>query len=226
MKFIIKKFLLFLLSLFLMLFASFSFACSDAHSLCYAISDLKSDIFEGKDENYTITASYGFRENPFVKDGRVGEKHYSLKLRIKCADKEPSSYVVSMTHQGAEYKKTLSSAANSDDMTAIFEIENFSLKQFDVTLTKGSTPAIITLNSIVPTDTLPYSDALLLLQKNQKDLIDNYFIDSVFSAEIYMRVIVKDGKSYWYVGFATQQDLKALLVSGDTGEVLAIRNVF
>ena len=42
-----------------------------------------------------------------------------------------------------------------------------------------------------------------------------------------MRVIVKDQLPYWYVGFASgNEQLKALLVDGINGEVLAIREIF
>ena len=51
--------------------------------------------------------------------------------------------------------------------------------------------------------------------------------DGNFNAELYMRVIVKDQLPYWYVGFASgNEQLKALLVDGINGEVLAIREIF
>ena len=42
-----------------------------------------------------------------------------------------------------------------------------------------------------------------------------------------VKVIVKDDKPYWYVGIASGGgNLKALLIDGFSGEVLAIREIF
>ena len=41
-----------------------------------------------------------------------------------------------------------------------------------------------------------------------------------------MRIIVKDGKAYWYAGLSDGKDfLKALLIDGVSGEILATRTV-
>jgi hypothetical protein len=42
-----------------------------------------------------------------------------------------------------------------------------------------------------------------------------------------MRVLVKDNHAYWYIGLCdTEGKLKALLIDGFDGKVLAVRDIF
>jgi hypothetical protein len=102
------------------------------------------------------------------------------------------------------------------------------LDNFDAKISFGSSEEKISMTSIVPKNALPPELALEKLEKEQEALIKS-FKDSEgnFNAEIYMRILVKDNKPYYYVGFASGKDkLKALLVDGITGKTLAIREIF
>ena len=44
--------------------------------------------------------------------------------------------------------------------------------------------------------------------------------------EIHARITVKDNAPYWYVGLNTKNGLKALLVDGTSGKILAIREIY
>ena len=84
------------------------------------------------------------------------------------------------------------------------------------------------MKSVVPTNTISYEKALDNLYNNQSHLINAYTDkDGNFNAEIYMRVVVKNDKSFWYIGIANgNNNLKALLIDAVTGEVKAIREIF
>ena len=113
-------------------------------------------------------------------------------------------------------------------LTAAIEVDNFTEKEFSVNVISSGKTETVKLKSILPDDTLTSSAALKSLTENQAELIDNFTDpDGNLKAELYMRVLVKDQKPFWYVGIASGNDqLKALLVDGVTGEVLAIREIF
>ena len=221
-----KKLKNFFLFGFLLLFTLCAFsACKEENSLISRVSDLRCNQYYGKSENFSLTASYGFREKPFISDGKVGERVYTLK--IKLADKilDPATYYISFTHEGLSFSGEFI-LSQTGGYVAEFEIENFSLNSFDVTLSVASTTEIITLNSTLPPNALTFDKALDSLSKTQSELILAYTENGEFTAEIYARIIVKDDKPYWYIGFAKANGLKAFLIDGFTGEVLAIRSVF
>jgi len=115
----------------------------------------------------------------------------------------------------------------TNNLSANFNIENFSDKTFDITLFYLDTSSTITLNSIKPTNALSVNDALNFLQKNQPTLIDGYFDENKnFNAELFVRLIVEKEKPYYYIGIATSKKVVAFLLDGYTGEVLSIKEVF
>lgn len=222
-----KKFT-FYLTLCLMLLCLFSGCKKQTNPLYDRVSELRSDIYYGQSQTAKISASYGFKEFPYAFDKTVGQKKYLLTLRLVDADLTETSYSISLVFKGKEYSSTFKLSPLNNDLSTYFEIPNFDLKQFDVTLKNGSEKEKITLKSIVPPDTITYKKALDYLKKDKPTLLNAYTDQNgKFLGEIFMRVIVKDGASYWYVGIATDKNnLKALLIDGKSGKILAIREVF
>ena len=95
-------------------------------------------------------------------------------------------------------------------------------------ISSGTDTENVQLKSTVPKNAISYSTALKYLQKNQRELIKTYCdSDGNFKGEICARIVVKDQKPYWYVGLTDKDgNLKALLIDGFNGEVLAIREIF
>ena len=141
---------------------------------------------------------------------------------------DAATYTLSFNCDGETYDATFKLNPVKNSLTASIEIADFTEKEFTVTVRSSSSSEQVTLKSTLPNGPLSFSDALLHLQKDQEKLISHYFDqDGNFNAELYMRVIVKDELPYWYVGFASgNEQLKALLVDGINGEVLAIREIF
>ena len=221
-----KKFLCILFTVLITL--TMFCACEKKPSLFSYVSELKSDEFTGESENYKIKATYGFYEVPKENDGKVGNRAYTLSFKLPNKETENATYVLSLTFNEKIYKAVFKLNPVSNNLCAYIELDGFNLKSFDVTLFCGADAEKVTLLSIVPDTAMNYETALSHLYIEQKDLIDNYFDkDGNFTAELYARIIVKDDKPYWYFGIATGNDnLKALLIDGITGEVLAIREVF
>ena len=107
-------------------------------------------------------------------------------------------------------------------------VEDFDQKSFTVQVGTLEHKEQVCLNSILPQNTMSAEKALQSLYKTQKEMVDGFYDEQGnFNAEIYLRVMVKNEKAYWYIGFASgNKKLKALLIDAVNGEVLAIREVF
>ena len=219
-------------ALFLCLISSIPFVvfsgCSKTNPLYDYVSELRLNLYQGSCEDFTLKAGYGFRENPYHNDGEVSKKVYQLTFRLLNKDIDDITYTLKLNFNSQTYSGTFALDPISNAVTTKIEVENFNLNEFTVTLSYGGTEKEIIMTSLLPQGTITYQTALDKLHRNETALI-NAFTDQngKFTAEIYMRIIVKEQKPYWYIGFANGNDrLKAMLMDGFTGELLAVREVF
>lgn len=222
---------IFSLSLCLTFFASFllfgAASCEKKKSLSDFVSELRTDVFEGSSENYSLKAAYGFKESPFANDGVIGEKIYSLSfvLTNKLADDVKRKIIFS--HNGEEYRADFKFNPSSDSFTANVEADCFAAKEFSVKIVAGSEAEEIILKSVVPPSTISSNAALEFLSSEQAALIETYKNENGdFTGEISERIIVKNEKPYWYIGLLNGKGgTKALLIDGLSGEILAVREI-
>ena len=203
-------------------------ACQKENPLFEYVSELRSDVFFGQSENYSIKASYGFKETPYNNDGDVKTRVYILHFILLDKEIEQATYTLTMQFNGFDYSAEFKLNPVSHVASADLEINDFTLKSFNATVNCGSENETITLSSTLPENTITPQTALESIYKHQKSLVDSFYSsDGTFNAEIYLRVLVKDAKPYYYVGFGSgNNSLKAFLLDGLTGEVLAIRQIF
>jgi len=219
-----KKLFIVLLCLFLTLF---TLSCSKSNGLVPFVSELRSNVYEGKTENLVVKAGYGFKESPYSNDGEVKEKTYALTFKIISDAPHDTAYTVSFDYDGNHFSQAFKFNPIAHSLTAIVEVENFNEKEFSIIIQSGNQTHNVTMRSTIPDGTIDYTTALSFLEKNQPELIKAFSdTDGNFNAEIRIRILVKDGKAYWYVGLGQPDRLKALLLDGKTGEVLAIRDIF
>lgn len=218
-----KKFIVYLLTL--CLFITFS-GCNKENPYIAYISDLKQDVYTGKINDITVTACYGFREEPFINDGKAGEKvyGYTFKLDIIPDDVHRS---LELSANGNTFSAVFTPDEVTSEYKAFIEVKNHFEKEFSVNLIYGSEKTPVTLNSRLPENCISYERALELLTEKQQSLLGAYQSDNGFNAEIYMRIFIKNDAPYWYVGIANGNGtLKALLIDGVSGELLAVREIF
>ena len=220
-----KKILIVFLSIisFICLFTG----CSKQPTLDEYVSELKSDVFTGDSGAFSLKASYGFKEHPFNHDGMSAQKVYRLTVKMLNQVTDGATYTACLIFNSQEYKSEFKIDPVTQAFSAIIEVDNFNLKEFDLIVTNAGNIQTVKMQSILPNDTLTCSEALNKLKESQKELLNNYTDENgIFTGEIHARVLVKDEKPYWYVGLvSTDKSLKALLVDGISGEVLAIRDV-
>ena len=223
-SFFISIFLSFLLAFCCLFFT----ACKKVNPLYERVSELRLSLYEGQSENFTISASYGFKETPFNNDSSVGKKVYILSFKLFGKETDGVSYTLKFEFEQQNYSATFKLNPVTHNLTASVELDNFNENEFSVTISGGGAPETVNLRSILPEKTIDYKKALDYLYADQQPLIKAYLDDNGnFNAEIYARVLVKNQKPYWYIGIASGNgNLKALLIDGFSGKVLAIREVF
>ncbi len=223
-----SRFVLTIISLLLCLSCIFFGGCAKPFALSDYVSELRSDIFLGSSESYSIKAFYGYREVAVLQDGKVGETQNLLTFRLLDKETDSATYSIKFKYQDKDYSADFVTDPIAGFLTADFEIDGFNEKEFSVKISCAGEQQTVVLKSILPANTLDYKTALNKLYDTHKTLVNIYMDEEGnFNAEIYMRVIVKDDKPYYYVGFArANEKLKAILIDGLTGEVLAVREIF
>ena len=132
--------------LYTLLFCSiiFSSACAKPFSLEPFISELRSCIYEGQSQTYSLKASYGFKEQPFENDGTVGDKVYSLTFKLLDKESDESSYTLYFGHDGVEYNAPFKFNPLTNTLTCYLEIIGFDLKEFSVDIHSASDVETVT----------------------------------------------------------------------------------
>lgn len=223
-----KRLIKFLCVVFSLVVCCLFLGCKTQNPLLSSVSELRSDLFLGSNENFTIKGQYGFKETPYLNDGKANTKVYLLTFKLVDKEIEDITYSISLDYNSFTYSADFRLNPITHKVIAEIEVENFNLKEFTVKLCYGGIVEEIVMKSIVPLDTISYEKALISLYSNQVQLINTYTDQNGnFNAEIYIRIVVKEQKSYWYIGIASgDNNLKALLIDGKTAEVLAIRDIF
>ncbi len=215
-----------------------TFGCQKNELLSH-VSELRSEIYLGeviltdaenlseKDKKITVKCAYGFIEQPYLLDGKTGNTINRLKFKLVGDLDSNVSYSISFMHDGFNYKKEFVYSPENNSYTVCFEINDFSVKEFNASLFIGAKSYPTVLKSIVPSDILSCEKALDKLKENQPSLIkDKTAEDGTFNAEIYMRILVKNDYPYYYVGISHENKIKAMLMDAKTGKILAVKDVF
>ena len=222
-----KKFLLSLL-LILCIVLPFSACKKQEQTLEPYLSELRSNSYFGQSENYTVKAGYGFNIVSHDSDGAASTTEYAITFKLVGKETEAATFVLSFSFKDKQYSANFKLNPVTHSLTVKINLEGFNLNEFNVQISSASSSESVTLKSTVPSGTLSVSQTLKCLEKNQKELVDSYRDkNGNFTAKICARIVVKDEKAYWYIGLTAKNgELKAFLLDGKSGEVLAIREVF
>ena len=207
-------------------FACIFAGCKSNDIYVERISELKQDIYTANTEDLQISATYGFKESPFYIDNKVLDLIYGYTFKLDIIPDE-----IKRSLEFSDENKTYKADFTLDDITseykAFIEIQKHFEKQFTVNLICGTDVKSVVLTSVVPENCMSYKKALSSLTEQQRSLFDAYTADGKFNAEIYMRIFVKDRTPYWYIAIAADENkLKAMLIDGFSGELLAIKDIF
>ncbi len=219
---ILCKLTCFLTAFLLILCTPFFYSCKKTDYSGY-LSELRSDIFTGEADNLKLKAVYGFT---LKERSNQKAKYYILKFTLFGEVQDFSTYTLVYNYNGLEYKGNFELDPAHSTLICQFNIENFNQKSFGVEVLCSSNRTKINMQSIIPKNTLSYTEALNKLWQNQQDLMNSYLVDGSFNARLIERIIIKDNVPYYYIGIEQHSKLIAFLLDGYTGKELAVRNVF
>lgn len=207
------------------LFSSLSFACAEKNEYEKYVSVLRRDIYEGYYDDIKLTAEYGFKETPFINDGIARERIYGYTVFLPVIPDEIKRSV-SITAGEEKLSANFTTDEVSGEYKAFIETRDIHLSEFTATITCGSNVKETKFLSVIPENAISYVDALDTLKHDQKTLLSAFSENGVFNAELYLKIFVKKGKPFWYVGIAYGSDrLKALVIDGINAEILAVREI-
>ncbi len=211
-----KKFVSFCFLVLILTFSIFGASCN-SEDLTQNIVELRQNVYAGDYNGTPLRASYGYKKSD-------GAKNYSLSF-ILPFNQVSSTTCVKLNFNEQEYMATFALSEFSGNYLAKINVEDFSINEFDCTLIVGNEHTNVKMVSEVPSNACDYKKAVEYLQQNQPELLDLYRDNGVFSANLTVRVIGKNDKCYYYIGIEKKGNIKALLIDGFSGEVLAVRDI-
>lgn len=197
------------------------FSCScKKDELSSAVSQIRSDIFKGSGEKYSVEIYSEEKEFPFINDRYVGEKKTCLVVKIKdCFEK---NLTVTLSYDGKNYSSPLSYLNASNSLTATVLVPKFPVSTIDVTLSNENGNDSFTARSVKKSDAISPLTALKSVSKSEKDFVSSLYVDGVFGCEIYIRLLAEGDYNFYYVGFAQGDNkITAFLLDGQSGEIIA-----
>ena len=212
-----------LLCIFLLLASSFSFVgCKKEIDYFAYVSDLRSNIYLAKTEEFSLKIYCSEKESPYTPDGIPRENFSRIEAYLVAPDAsktvhiriedETTGYSGEMSHdsvRGEYYYYTSHSIANPSTLTCHIQ---YGEKDFSLTAT-----------SVLTESTLSPRQALQALQKQHTDVFSSLTDNYGFSGEIHLRLIY-EGAPYYYFGIIDRDgNCKAFLMNAQTGKVLAKR---
>ena len=192
--------------------------CNNNSKYTPYISQLRSDVFVGEGENYSLQIFAEQRETPFINDAVAGEKHNLLTVRVlNCSKplKVSLYYAKEQLCADAEYNP------HAMSMTATFEVSSFPTDKIEVSVEGEYTEKIECVSKRLA-DTISPQTALDKVLTEKKDFISSISTNGELKAEIYIRLLVENDCNFYYIGFGQGSNkITAFLLDGKTGEIIA-----
>lgn len=201
-------------------------SCKNKVDLTPYISELRSNVLFGESENYSVKCYSETREKPLVSDGKAssGCPAVIIKLTVKHETDEVSVGAKVTFSLDKEYSAIFVFHPESDVYVATSYVGSLPDRSLTVTVTEGEKSENVELTSIVGSDVASPLVALETASEAVKEFYDTEEFKSR-AFEIHIRLIEDDGQFFYYVGFVTERETLATLVSRDGKKVLTKRVV-
>lgn len=219
-----KKVITCLICVSLLMLIPFTFACSCKNSQVeQSISQIRSDVFKGKSQNYTAEAYSEEKEFPFINDCHVGDKKTCVVIKIKdCSTLNLNAKIV---YSGVSYETALTYNNVSNSLTATVIVSSLPKNSLILTVISQDGEESITLTSVKRSDTISPIKALKSVENKEKDYINSLYDNNVFKCEIYIRLLAEGDYNFYYVGFANGEGkITAYLLDASDGKIIAGKN--
>lgn len=197
-------------------------ACGAKYDYTKHLSEVRSDIFYGETDAYSVTVFFGSREYPYATDGIACPMQglAEISLAVKSGvDGDYAVYVLGDKEWGGEmsYRNVKGDYYYSQGVGAFPE------GQMSLRIECEDAKTTLALTSVKTEDTLTPEEALEIAVSHEKETVARLTCDNVFQGEFSVRLLRRDA-NFYYVGIAAKSGkVLSLLLDAETGEVLARR---
>ena len=208
----------------ILLILPFTFGCScKTNQVEQSISQIRSDVFKGKSQNYTAEAYSEEKEFPFLNDCHVGNKKTCVVIKIK--DCSILNLNAKVSYSNTTYETALTYNNVSNSLTATVIVNSLPKNSLILSVISQDGEEIITLTSVKRSDTISPIKALKSVESKEKDFINSLYDNNVFKCEIYIRLLAEGDYNFYYVGFASGNGkITAYLLDACNGKIIAGKN--
>ena len=188
------------------------------------VSDERSDLFIAQTEEFTLTVACVDREYPFNADGVASTRTKTVEVVLAEAELSGAEYEVYFL-EDVPRGGDMSFRSVTGDYFYSRGTERFPEESISLRVVKDGQPQDILATTVKNEHTLTTIEALEKATAAEQESLTRMTVDGVFRGEIHVRLLRRD-TNYYYVGFVNEKGgTIALLLDGETGEVLARRTV-
>ena len=201
------------------------FGCGKGNELCELVSEYRSAVYTAESGDAALQAYYSQKEYPYAADGVAAAMTSCFEVQATLPD-NTLTYTVSFRCG----EKSFGGEMSYDSVRQVFcfsqsmEEPSEETMTFTVTAEGENAPAYTFEAKKAGKDLLTLRELLSRIDENKKSELEQ-FGGKQFGGEIYVRLMVKDEKCYYYVGFIDRSGkCLSFLADAQTGEVLATKS--
>ena len=219
-----KKFCLILTLVILSIAFSIAFtSCKNAVSLDLYLSEIRSAVYYGKFDNYSLSVYVEEKETPYLSDGFVGEMKKYVTVRVEDYRLALNDATVTVIFGNTEcFGKFNYSPLDGKFIT---EIETNKLpiaNEITIKLKSNGEEEVFTLEKLSVSGAINYQTALDKVSYYKEKEIKKMLSSKGATIETRVRILNEDKSVYYFVSVTDQKgETIAFLVDGATGEILA-----
>ena len=211
-----------LLSLCLLTLLVFGGACQKSVDYFSYVSELRSNLFLGKTEQFSLRVYSVHKESPYLADGIKRECVTRTEIHLVAPSGNENCHI-SFTVDGEEYAGDASFDNVKGEYYYAYPVDISALQELDIFIEYGKTQTTLTARSVLTPDTLSPQTALQTLVSEEKELFDSLTDEYGFAGEIHLRLLY-EGAPYYYIGIADRNgNTYAFLMNAVSGKILAKR---
>lgn len=193
------------------------------------ISELREDVLEAKNENYSVNVITGKKEDPFLMDGHCDATvDFTLITLLPTNKGVATDYTYEVVIDSVTYSGTFLPHPFGETYSADIRAK-CTVSELDVIINYGGNAETLVAKSVKTTDMITSEKALEIAEKRLKSQIKSLKVSGELKAEIYVRLmsnpIDNSGGYYWYVAFVGEAQVTyAVLIHPVTMEIVAERD--
>lgn len=186
------------------------------------VSELRSNIFLAKNENFSLRIYSVQKESPYAADGIPQETYHRTEIYLLAdAADQPIHISFPVGQERIQGDMSYDNVKGEYYIYFPIDVSAFSVLECDIEYQNTVTP--LQAISVVQKDTLSCKAVLNALIQTEKNLFTSMTDKYGFTGEIYLRLIYEDSP-YYYIGIIERNGtIHAFLLHAQTGKILAKR---